>query len=96
MGFVDISDSDAIAEPMELRVKYKIGKQIGEGNFAVVKECTEKYVFIVSVLYCKLQMRQDGYTSYTGISRLRRNWKFSVERVMHEERLSALLTTTYV
>ena len=73
VGFVDISDSDAIAEPMELRVKYKIGKQIGEGNFAVVKECTEKYVFIVSVLYCKLQMRQDGYTSYTGISRLRRN-----------------------
>jgi len=47
VGFVDISDSDAIAEPMELRVKYKIGKQIGEGNFAVVKECTEKYVFIV-------------------------------------------------
>jgi len=31
-------------EPRQLRIKYKIGKIIGEGNFAVVKECTEKYV----------------------------------------------------
>ena len=34
--------SEPVAEPTELRVKYKIGKQIGEGNFAIVKECTEK------------------------------------------------------
>jgi len=38
----DFPDSEPAAEPMELRVKYKIGKQIGDGNFAVVKECTEK------------------------------------------------------
>jgi len=29
-------------EPTQLRIKYKIGKVIGEGNFAIVKECTEK------------------------------------------------------
>jgi len=29
-------------EPAQLRIKYKIGKVIGEGNFATVKECTEK------------------------------------------------------
>ena len=36
------ADIDSAAEPVELRVKYKIGAEIGEGNFAVVKECTEK------------------------------------------------------
>ena len=46
-AFVDFSDSEPAAEPTDLRVKYKIGKQIGEGNFAVVKECTEKYVFVI-------------------------------------------------
>jgi len=45
---VDFSDSEPIAEPTDLRVKYKIGKQIGEGNFAIVKECTEKYLFHLS------------------------------------------------
>jgi len=29
-------------EPTQLRIKYKIGRVIGEGNFATVKECTEK------------------------------------------------------
>jgi len=39
----DVGDGEPIiAEPSELRVKYNIGKQIGQGNFAVVKDCTEK------------------------------------------------------
>lgn len=43
MAPVDSRDGESIiAEPPELRVKYKIGKQIGHGNFAVVKDCTEK------------------------------------------------------
>jgi len=33
---------DFYNEPTQLRIKYKIGKVIGEGNFAIVKECTEK------------------------------------------------------
>lgn len=37
------SDVDEM-EPTKLRVKYKIGKVIGEGNFATVKECVEKSV----------------------------------------------------
>ena len=28
--------------PRELTTKYKIGKVIGEGNFATVKECVDK------------------------------------------------------
>ena len=29
-------------QPTPLRVKYKVGRVIGEGKFAVVRECTEK------------------------------------------------------
>jgi len=44
MGRADVPDGEpVIIEPTGLRTKYKIGKQIGAGNFAVVKECTEKY-----------------------------------------------------
>ena len=39
LGFADIGDELA---PPRLLAKYLIGKTIGEGNFAVVKECTEK------------------------------------------------------
>lgn len=38
-----VTDGDEV-EPTKLRVKYKIGKVIGEGNFATVKECVEKFV----------------------------------------------------
>ena len=39
---VAITHAEFYNEPTQLRIKYKIGKVIGEGNFAIVKECTEK------------------------------------------------------
>jgi len=40
--FVGKAHGDFHNEPTQLRIKYKIGRVIGEGNFATVKECTEK------------------------------------------------------
>ena len=39
---VGTAHGDFYNEPTQLRIKYKIGRVIGEGNFSTVKECTEK------------------------------------------------------
>ena len=30
---------------------YRIGKVIGDGNFAVVRECKNRYVYLASVIF---------------------------------------------
>ena len=59
---VAFSDSETIAEPTDLRVKYKIGKHIGEGNFAVVKECTEKYIQLIFMSLAAFDLCSTNYT----------------------------------
>lgn len=33
--------------PAALRAKYDVGRVIGEGNFAVVKECMDRWVEVI-------------------------------------------------
>ena len=37
---------------------YRIGKVIGDGNFAVVRECKNRYVYLPSVIYPSSLVRQ--------------------------------------